>query len=128
MRIGKSLAVVATASLLGGGLLLAPSASAVPGASAKAAPAVEQLLSCSHGWSNKDSGSKKVTASGVRYRVGPHTSCDALGQIPQGATVYYHCYTRTQDDGTWSHVRIKGTERQGWVKDTLLGGGSLKLC
>ncbi|UQI46019.1 hypothetical protein M1P56_17510 [Streptomyces sp. HU2014] len=127
MNIARPVAIAAAAALLGGGLLLAPSATATPATGTQAAPTAE-LLSCSHSWSNKDADKEKVTKSGVRYRVGPHTSCAALGQIDKGATVYFHCYTRTQDDGTWSHVRIKGTDRQGWVKDTLIDGGSQKLC
>ncbi|MCD9195233.1 hypothetical protein [Streptomyces albireticuli] len=129
MNIARPVAIAATAALLGGGLLLAPSATATP-ATGTGSPSVSSadLLNCSHKWSNKDAGKEKATANGVRYRVGPHTSCSALGQIAKGTTVYLHCYTTTKDDGTWSHVRVKGTDNQGWVKDSLIGGGSLKLC
>ncbi|MFD0381375.1 hypothetical protein ACFQ2B_00040 [Streptomyces stramineus] len=105
----------------------APAPAAAADTSTKTAPTAD-LLGCSHRWSNKDADKAKVVKNGVRYRGGPHTNCAALGQVPKGATVYFHCYTRTKNDGTWTHVRIKGTQRQGWVKDSLIGGGSLELC
>ncbi|GAA0491519.1 hypothetical protein ACFQ2B_16430 [Streptomyces stramineus] len=124
MNIRKPLALAATAALLGGGLLLAPAASAAP----TVGTGTTGVLDCSHKWSNKDADKAKVVKNGVRYRGGPHTNCAALGQIPKGATIYFHCYTNTKNDGTWTHARIKGTDNQGWVKDSLIGGGSLEKC
>ncbi|MFF9348238.1 SH3 domain-containing protein [Streptomyces sp. NPDC014734] len=125
MGIRKHLALTAGAALVGGGLLFAPGASAAPAATASDVG----ILSCSHSWSNKDAGYGTMQSTNVNLRVGPHTSCGAVGQVQAGQKVYYHCYTTTVNDGTWTHLRISGTQRQGWVKDTLLpGGGSTKAC
>ncbi|KRF16927.1 hypothetical protein [Nocardioides sp. Soil796] len=86
--------------------------------------------SCSHSNSDKDkSGYGYVDADWLRYRVGPHPSCTSLGQAARRTKIYYHCFTFTDNDGTWTHGRIAGTNKQGWFKDSYLSdNGSMVKC
>lgn len=86
-------------------------------------------MSCSHSHSNQDADSGYVDADWLRYRSGPHTSCAAKGQAADGTKIYYHCYTTTNNDGTWTWGRVAGTSHQGWFSDDYLSdGGSLERC
>ncbi|MEU4806117.1 hypothetical protein [Actinosynnema sp. NPDC023587] len=112
---------------------LAFSAAALMTTTASAAPATGETgvspLSCSHAHSNQDSAWGRISGSNVNYRSGPHTSCSSYGQFNNGDKIFYHCYTTTQSDGTWTWGRKDGTDRQGWIKDTLLDdGGSTQPC
>ncbi|WP_148082020.1 SH3 domain-containing protein [Streptomyces botrytidirepellens] len=130
MSITKSMAVLAATLGAGTALLLAPTA-----ATAQTSDA-EGILSCSHAWSNQDpdgSDPKTITRNAVNVRSGPHaaagTTCGVVGSLNSGDEVFYHCYTTTQNEGTWTHLRKNGTSLDGWVKDTLLPrGGSNYPC
>ncbi|MET8544322.1 SH3 domain-containing protein [Kitasatospora sp. NPDC004799] len=122
----KSVAVLAATLVAGTALAMAPTV-ATAGTSGEAG-----LLSCTHAWSNQDpdgSNPKTITRSGVNVRQGPHTTCGSVGTLNPGDQVFYHCFTTTQGDGTWTHLRKAGTTLNGWVKDTLLpDGGSNYPC
>lgn len=87
---------------------------------------------CSHGHSNLDDDSGRVSASALARRAGPHLTCTALGQASNGTLIYYHCYTVGQSvDGvnTWTWGRIAGTNQQGWFWDGGLNDfGSFRPC
>lgn len=106
------------------------------GGTATAAPAGThagpvQTMDCSHAHSNKDSGSGRTTTV-LRYRTGPHTSCEPLGQAGNNTLIYYHCWTSGESVGgvsTWTWGRVAGTQREGWFSDKYLSnGGSTKKC
>ncbi|WP_405796298.1 hypothetical protein [Streptomyces sp. NBC_01506] len=130
MSMKKSMALLAATGVAGTALVLAPTA-----ATAKTSDAVG-VLSCSHAWSNKDpdgSNPKTINRTGVNIRSGPHaaagSACGVVGSLTTGNQVFYHCYTVTQNEGTWTHLRKNGTSLDGWVKDTLLpDGGSSYQC
>ncbi|MFG2908645.1 SH3 domain-containing protein [Kitasatospora sp. NPDC048286] len=126
----KSAALLAAALVAGTALGLAPTVATA------GTPGEAGLLSCSHAWSNLDpdgSHPKTITRSSVNIRSGPHaapgTTCGIVGVLNPGDQVFYHCYTTTQSEGTWTHLRKSGTSLEGWVKDTLLpDGGSVYEC
>ncbi|MFJ4868982.1 hypothetical protein [Streptomyces sp. NPDC088757] len=128
MSMRKSAAVLAAAMVAGTALVLTPT-TATAGTSGETG-----ALSCSHTWSNRDpdgSHPKTITRSAVNVRSGPHAAsgCGVVGTLNPGDQVYYHCYTTTQNEGTWTHLRKNGTSMDGWVKDTLLpDGGSNYAC
>ncbi|MEV0280441.1 SH3 domain-containing protein [Streptomyces sp. NPDC050610] len=47
----------------------------------------------------------------VKYRSGPSTSCQALGQVDKGTTLWIWDYN---SGGTWVYARIAGTNTHGW--------------
>ncbi|MQA07771.1 MAG: hypothetical protein GEU98_04295 [Pseudonocardiaceae bacterium] len=91
-------------------------------------PAGPSIMDCSHDHSNKDSGEGRVDADWLRYRVGPHTSCAALGQEPRGTLIYYHCFVGDFPN-SWTWGRVSGTNKQGWFADRYLSDdGARKRC
>jgi len=89
-----------------------------------------------HSWSNRDSDTGRVLASGVRIRAYPHTSCTANGLAYPSHVLEYDCYTSgstvTGPNGTmstWTHVRNATTGVRGWVSDAYLNDyGSFVPC
>lgn len=77
------------------------------------------IQSCSHDWSNKDSGAGHVDADWLMRRSGPHTYCGAYGQSPDGTKIYYHCYVGIWPN-SWTHGRVAGTDDYGWFADKYL--------
>ncbi len=128
MSIGKIMAVSAAAFAACTALVLAPTS-----ATAETSDATG-ILSCTHQWSNPDdTGEKTITRNAVNIRSGPHaaagSACSVVGTLNTNDKVFYHCYTTTQNEGTWTHLRKSGTTLNGWVKDTLLpGNGSNYPC
>ncbi|MBM9438831.1 SH3 domain-containing protein [Actinacidiphila bryophytorum] len=122
MHIG----LMAGAALLGGGLVLAPSASAD----------VSPDVACSFYHHNADAGSGTVTASSLARREGPYTYCDAYGYAAGGAKIYYWCYdygSSVTGNGitmdTWTYGRISGTSQEGWFSDVYLSNhGATHQC
>ncbi|GGZ58549.1 hypothetical protein GCM10010387_60550 [Streptomyces inusitatus] len=98
-------------------------------APAQSATSASGPLGCSnHPWSNKDSDSGQVTSSSL-VRPGPHASCGETARVYPGEVLYYHCYVTNESGNTWTHLRISGTNIQGWVYDgNLNDGGSTKVC
>ncbi|MEV0678859.1 hypothetical protein AB0I60_20305 [Actinosynnema sp. NPDC050436] len=118
-------AAVAAVLALGATTLVTTAASAAPATGETGVGA----LSCSHDHANRDSAWGRIQGNNVNYRSGPHTNCSSYGQFNNGDKIFYHCYTTTQNDGTWTWGRKDGTNRQGWIKDTLLDdGGSRVRC
>ncbi|MEV1005922.1 SH3 domain-containing protein [Streptomyces sp. NPDC049881] len=98
------LALAATA------LITAPSASAGE-AGAEA---------CTHpSWSNKDDGwgGLNKTSGTAPLRTGPNEGCGVVANVNTSQVLYYHCYTFNSSGNSWTHVRIKGTQTQGWIWD-----------
>lgn len=126
-RTTKTVGLVAAGAfgLLPVGLGLASTAQAAPAEGGDVG-----TMSCSHRHSDKDkSGYGYVTADWLRYRSGPHTTCTAYGQEKDGTKIYYHCYTTTKNDGTWTYGLVSGTDRKGWFKDEYLSNwGSTEPC
>ncbi|WP_433262063.1 hypothetical protein ACQPWR_21790 [Micromonospora vinacea] len=92
-------------------------------------PATPASAACGQGWSDRSSRTAAVTANGVRYRTGPHTSCTAYGQVNRGVTVYLDCATRgdtVNGIAVWWHARfstggsgfISGAYLNPWVQYT----------
>lgn len=115
--------LVAAAVFGGGGVAVA----APVGTSNEPVPTTD----CRHSHSNKDSGEGRTTAD-LRYRTGPHTSCNALGLAVKGTLIYYHCWTSGTMVGgkrTWTWGRVAGTQKEGWFSDAFLSdGGSKRPC
>lgn len=118
-----------TAGTLTAGLVLAvPAIDASATAAAPTQPADVAAKSCSHSWSNKDSGQGYVDADWLMRRSGPHTTCNALGQAVDGTKIYYHCFVGHYPN-SWTHGRIAGTNQNGWFFDKYLDDhGSSKRC
>ncbi|GAA2724017.1 MULTISPECIES: hypothetical protein [Streptomyces] len=127
------LAALAGAALLGPGLALSPVAQASE--ASQGLPPELALFGCSHAWSDRDKdGEADIDRTDVNVRSGPHATsdggpCSVLFQLDRDDHVYYHCYTTTNSEGTWTHLRKRGGSQMGWVKDTFLpGGGSSERC
>ncbi|WP_144023939.1 hypothetical protein [Amycolatopsis keratiniphila] len=75
---------------------------------------------------------KGRTTTTLRYRVGPHTSCAAPGQVGKGTLIYYHCYVvgdMVNGSNGWTWGRIAGTQKAGWFASAYLDdGGSMTYC
>lgn len=103
--------------------------------SASAAPAVAgdvgTTVDCSVSHPNRDSGSGLATTD-VNIRRGPSTSCAADWWAGKRTKLYYHCWASgkaVHGKTTWTHVRVAGTQRTGWVSDYYLNdGGAIKKC
>ncbi|MEV1008688.1 SH3 domain-containing protein [Streptomyces sp. NPDC049881] len=87
---------------------------------------------CQHpSWSNKDSGTGTIGdhINVGRIRTGPNEGCDVRHALFDDVTLYYHCFVLNSAGNTWTHVRVKGTDINGWIWDyNLNNGGSTKLC
>jgi hypothetical protein len=97
------------------------------GTAASASPAACTMPS----WSNKDARTGTVIApSGVApMHNGPNSDCPILDTMFAGDKLYYHCYVYNSAGNTWTHLRLGGTQIQGWVWDEYLKDrGSDNLC
>ncbi|WP_051264885.1 SH3 domain-containing protein [Nakamurella lactea] len=112
-------AFVFAAGIVTAGAGAASAAPAMAGPSGSVGP---NVLDCSVSHPNKDAGSGHPTTS-VNVRSGPHTGCDANWWAGKSTKLYYHCWvsgTKVGNYYSWTHVRIAGTNRQGWVSDYYL--------
>ncbi len=96
-------------------------------------PGVAEAVTCGQSWSDKDkTGSGFPDGPGSPSEVTLHTGI--YGACPSAGTVYgirlwYHCYRVNSYGNTWTHVRIDGTNVNGWVYDAYLSnGGSVVAC
>ncbi|NGY65178.1 hypothetical protein G7043_40370 [Lentzea sp. NEAU-D13] len=129
MRNSRRKAMLTMSGVVAAALL---SASGVAAATSEGAPNEPvQTMDCSHSHSNKDSGEGRTTTD-LRYRVGPHTHCAALGLAGKNTLIYYHCFTYGDEAGglrAWTWGRIAGTQKQGWFADAYLSdNGSTEAC
>lgn len=121
MRGNRFRALVALPTAALGIVLTTASAHSVPDSSQGA----EGPRSClTHPrWSNKDGGSGYVKENGV-IRTGPHNYCDWT-IVGTDRKLFWHCWTKNEAGNKWTHVRVSGTNANGWVWDgNLTGGGS----
>ncbi|MDP9830123.1 hypothetical protein [Kineosporia succinea] len=87
-------------------------ASGVAGATASQA-----AVTCSGwSWSNPDAGSGRSLGT-YNLKVGPYSACGNVTQISSGTLLYYHCYVYNDYGNSWTHLRISGTDTQGWYSD-----------
>ncbi|GAA2263625.1 hypothetical protein GCM10010232_64400 [Streptomyces amakusaensis] len=97
-------------------------------APAQSATSASGPLGCSHSWSNKDSDYGYVT-SGSPLRPGPHSNCGTRATIYPSELLYYHCSIVNESGNGWTHVRLSGTDIQGWMYNgNLDDGGSRDRC
>ncbi|MEU0029680.1 hypothetical protein [Streptomyces sp. NPDC006335] len=109
----RLLAGVAAAAVIVGGLTMAPASTA-----ATLAP----LSNCSHSWRNASADSGKISTTDVNMRKGPHFMCDIIGTFSKNK-VYAHCWdtgNKVHGNPHWWHVRIAGTDTNGWVSEYYL--------
>lgn len=107
-----------TVPLLAGGLMIATSG-----------PAAAET--CTHpSWSDKDKTGYGTGNSGsTAMRTGPEASCGIVATVGTSVRLYYHCYRFNAAGNSWTHVRIDGTNLEGWVYDGNLDDyGSLSPC
>jgi hypothetical protein len=100
-------------------------------ASGTAASAASPSACTMPSWSNKDARTGTVIApSGVAsMHNGPNSDCPILDTMFAGDKLYYHCYVYNSAGNTWTHLRLGGTQIQGWVWDEYLTDrGSDNLC
>ncbi|WP_234345227.1 MULTISPECIES: SH3 domain-containing protein [Streptomyces] len=112
-------AAVAAPLLLSGATLTAtaPAASAAPtGADA-----------CTHpGWSNKSPGKGTAKGGDAKVRTGPSQDCAVTATVGTSVVLQYHCWVQNSAGNKWTHVRIDGTQINGWVYNgNLDDGGSV---
>ncbi|MEU4181025.1 SH3 domain-containing protein [Streptomyces sp. NPDC026589] len=104
-------------------LVASATLTAAPSASAGSA-------ACTHpSWVNKDSGSGYGQQLYERIRTGPSSDCPMTTWVPSSQRLYYHCYWNNSAGNNWTHVRVSGTEVNGWIwNGNLNDGGSRKQC
>lgn len=115
----KLISIVAAPLLLSGAALTAtaPAANAAPtGADA-----------CTHpSWSNKSPGKGTAKDSTAKVRTGPSEDCAVTATVGTSVALQYHCWVKNAAGNKWTHVRIDGTEINGWVYNgNLDDGGSV---
>jgi hypothetical protein len=76
---------------------------------------------------NYDPGATTVINNNYLH-TGPYASCPHVAHPGKGAVVYLHCVYENGYGNGWDHVRIKGTQTQGWISEQDLKHPSLKLC
>lgn len=82
-----------------------------------------------HYWTNRDGDTGVTKNSNAELRSGPHGYCTVRAFLREGEGLNYHCFTWNEAGNTWTHARIQGTDRQGWVWDEHLNdGGSIDRC
>jgi hypothetical protein len=74
---------------------------------------------CQRDHRNLDAGRSAVRVLAA-YRTGPAVGCPALGQVPAGTVVYFHCSVGTGNE-IWTYGRVEGTHEQGWFRHRDLG-------
>ncbi len=117
------------AAATGAGLLLA-AGMLIGAAPSQAAEQVTPAAShdCSWHHTNPDPGSGHMVGSHWLH-LGPYGECGAIAQPSSSVTLYYHCYVTNAYGNTWTHLRIAGTNIEGWVSDADLDdGGSFYHC
>ncbi|MGW6458982.1 SH3 domain-containing protein [Streptomyces sp. NPDC055078] len=96
-----------------------------PAAAAPASPMAP--LDCTHPHSNKDGGSGygEDPDGSIHVRTGPHEYCAVVEVVSNNRLLYWHCWTENSAGNRWTHLRVAGTQINGWVVDSkLTGGGS----
>jgi hypothetical protein len=85
---------------------------------------------CTHpAWSNKDGGSGHGTQGSTPVHNGPYGDCPVVFYVSNSALLYYHCYVVNSYGNTWTHLRLSGTNLEGWVYDVYLDDfGATHLC
>lgn len=89
------------------------------------------LADCSHGHSNRDGRSGRVSVSALWRLSGPHRTCNHLDLAYNGQLIQYHCWDfgdEVQGIRTWTYGRISGTDRAGWFWDGGLNDGGAQVA
>ncbi|MEV4867733.1 SH3 domain-containing protein [Streptomyces syringium] len=106
-------------------LLAASAALAVTAPPAGAAPSGADA--CTHpAWSNKSGGKGTAAGGSALIRTGPSEDCGVTAEVGTSVTLYYHCWVTNSAGNKWTHVRIGGTEVNGWVYNARLDDGGSK--
>ncbi|MEW2576887.1 SH3 domain-containing protein [Streptomyces syringium] len=102
--------------------LLLASATLVTAPSAGAAPTGADA--CTHpAWSNKSGGKGTPKGSSALIRTGPNKGCGVTAEVGTSVTLFYHCWVINSAGNRWTHVRVEGTEINGWVYNPQLDDG-----
>lgn len=91
---------------------------------AVAAPAGASTCQKSHPNLSRGSGSASKPG-GTPLWSGPSSTCRNIRHIPRGAKLFYHCWRFSPENNLFTHVRIAGTQRTGWVYNGNLSDGGL---
>ncbi|WP_424886961.1 SH3 domain-containing protein [Streptomyces sp. XH2] len=106
-------------------LLAATAGLAVVAPSAEAAPTGADA--CTHpAWSNKSGAKGTAKGADAKVRTGPNEGCGVVATVGTSVTLYYHCWVNNSADHKWTHVRIEGSNLEGWVYNARLDDGGLK--
>lgn len=83
---------------------------------------------CNHpAWSNQDAGSGYGVGS-QPVRTGPSSDCGVVFYTGTGRLLY-HCYYVNGAGNRWTHVRLEGTNIEGWIYGgNLTNGGATHRC
>ncbi|MFI7272879.1 SH3 domain-containing protein [Streptomyces sp. NPDC049879] len=87
--------------------------------------------SCGASWSNKDTGYGVISygQGSAPLRSGPGEGCKTVVRVYEGTILYFHCYTINSAGNAWDHVRINGTNINGWIYvGNLDSRGASKRC
>ncbi|MEV5239101.1 SH3 domain-containing protein [Streptomyces cinnamoneus] len=122
MRSARTKAKILTAAVVP--LLAASAAVAVSAPQASAAP--NGARSCTHpGWSDKSGAKGTAKGAEALVRTGPTDDCGIVATVGTRVTLYYHCWVKNSSGNKWTHVRIGGTQIDGWVYNARLDDGGL---
>lgn len=85
--------------------------------------AADGAQACTHpAWSNKSSGKGQPSGSVTYLRTGPNKDCGITAEV-YSSVMFYHCWVTNSAGNKWTHVRIDGTEINGWVYNPQLDDG-----
>ncbi|MFI0980716.1 SH3 domain-containing protein [Streptomyces sp. NPDC021093] len=123
MRATRSKAKLVTAVVTP--LLAASAALAVTAPQASAATTgTTGADACTHpSWSNKSGGEGTAKGTSATVRTGPNKDCPVTATVGTAVTLYYHCWVTNSAGNKWTHVRISGTQINGWVYNPSLDDG-----
>jgi len=95
-------------------------------------PGVAEAVTCGQSWSDNDKTGSGFPDGpgdgGVYMHTGYYGDCPSVGKV-RGYRLWYHCYRTNSYGNTWTHVRMDGSNINGWVYDPYLSnGGSTVPC
>lgn len=89
-----------------------------------AGAATSAAAACTHpAWQNKSGGEGTAAGSSALVRTGPSADCAVTAEVGTSVTLFYHCWVTNSAGNKWTHVRIDGTQINGWVYNGNLDDG-----
>lgn len=93
----------------------------VVGGLAVLTPGTAEAATCGQSWSDKDKTGYGygIASSGHPYdvpiRSGIYADCAETSAVSTGVKLWYHCYRINAYGNYWTHIRVDGTNINGWV-------------